>query len=48
MSRRLALAALLAAAPCALQGQNPVTDAADVLRQLVESYGPSGAEGPVR
>jgi putative aminopeptidase FrvX len=39
--------ALLAAAPAAAQ-QMSVDEAQDVLRTLVETYGPSGAEGPVR
>lgn len=45
----LALLALLAPLPAPLAAQGiPVDEAEAVLRTLVESYGPSGAEGPVR
>jgi putative aminopeptidase FrvX len=43
------LVSLLAACPPdRLSAQTTVADASDVLRQLVEAYGPSGAEAPVR
>lgn len=44
------LVALCVLAPCRLASQEParLTEARDVLRQLVESYGVSGHEGPVR
>jgi hypothetical protein len=44
----LALLALLAPAPPLAAQGIPVEEAQTVLRTLVETYGPSGAEGPVR
>jgi putative aminopeptidase FrvX len=47
-SATLVVVALTGLPTYRLNAQTNVTDAADVLRQLVESYGPSGAEAPVR
>src|SRR5207245_5617722 len=45
---RLGVCTLLLTAPCALNAQTTLSDARDVLAPLVEAYGPSGHEGPVR
>ena len=42
------LALALSAAAGALHAQDDIRQAEEVLRPLIESYGPSGAEGPVR
>ncbi len=44
----LTLVTLTALPTYRLSAQTTTSEAADVLRQLVESYGPSGAEAPVR
>jgi putative aminopeptidase FrvX len=48
--KRLAIALLALWPPAALAAQSPkeLTEAESVLETLVESYGPSGMEGPVR
>jgi putative aminopeptidase FrvX len=48
--KRLGIAMLALVLPASLAAQNPkaITEAESVLETLVESYGPSGMEGPVR
>lgn len=48
MTLRAPLLALLLASPLAAQSAERLAEAEVVLRRLVESYGVSGAEGPVR